>query len=124
MSMSISIPHQHVTYASGVEGTIRGILSTGFEGHAHGHVAFVSKDDSRRYRAISGTCGTSPTVSIQLEQLQLGPGMVELASLDVQILGQSLYHGTGMDADIVLRRIPDETELLRATILLEIEEMS
>ncbi len=122
MSMSISIPHQHVRYASGEEGTVRGILATGHEGHAHGHVAFSSKAGSRRYRALSGAQSSDSTISIELEQLLVGPGVIELATLDVHVLGSNGYADTALDADIVLRSIPNAVELLRATVLLDIQE--
>lgn len=121
MSMSISIPHQRVTFDSGIEGTVRGILATAADGHANGHLAISSKNGARRYRALTGSHGHNSTLSIQLEQIQTSPGAIELASLDVHVLGASRYPGGGQDADIVLRRLPDATELLRATVLLDIE---
>lgn len=121
MSMSISIPHQRVAFDSGIEGTVRGFLATAADGHAHGHLAISSKSGARRYRALTGSHSRNSTLSIQLEQIQTNPGTVELASLDIHILGASLYPGGGQDADIVLRRLPDATELLRATVLLDIE---
>jgi hypothetical protein len=121
MSTSISIPHQHVVFASGIEGTIRGILATGADGHAHGHLAFALKDGARRYRALTGAPGKDVTLSVQLEQLRTESGLIELASLDIQVLGDSRYPGKSQDASIVLRSLPDSTEVLRATVLLEIE---
>lgn len=121
MSMSISIPHQRVIFESGTEGTVRGILSTSIDGHAHGHVAFASKDCTRRYRALTGSFLSCDDISIQLEQILLGAGVIELASLDVHVLSTRSESGLGADADIVLRSVPDAHELLRATILLDIQ---
>jgi len=121
MSTTVSIPHQHVVFDPGSEGTIRGILATGADGRAHGHLALALKDGARRYRAVSGAPGHNGALSVQLEQLRTESGLTELASLDIQILGERRYPGVAQDADIVLRRIPDLTELLRATVLLEMQ---
>jgi hypothetical protein len=102
-------------------GTVRGILATDADGRAHGHLAIASKDGARRYRALTGSEGPDATISIQLEQICADPGIVELASIDVHVLGESHYAGGGQDADIVLSRLPDATHLLRATVLADID---
>jgi hypothetical protein len=100
---------------------VRGIFATGADGHAHGHLAIAFKDGARRYRALTGSAGPDATISIQLEQISTDPGLLELASLDVQVLGDSHYPGGGKDADITLYRLPDSAQLLRATVLLDID---
>lgn len=122
MTLSISIPHQRVMFDSGVEGTVRGLLTTGGDGYAHGHLAVSSKSGARRYRVLAGSQHVNSTISIQLEQIQTDPGTIQLASLDVHVLGVSRYPGGGLDADIVLRRLPDASEIMRTTVLLELDE--
>ena len=121
MSTSISIPHQHVQSDAGVNGTVRGTLVTNPDGDAHGHLAIGVRDSSRRYRALTGSINQNGVHSIQLERIQTDAGMVELASLEITLLGDNRSPGAGKDAKIVIRRIPDDRELFRATVLLNIE---
>ena len=100
---------------------MRGTLVTNLDGDAHGHLAIAVKDSSRRYRALTGSVNLNGVHSIQLERIQTDAGMVELASLEVKVLGDSHSSCFGKDADIVLRRIPDNSELFRATVLLDVE---
>ena len=121
MSTSISIPHQHIRSDAGVDGTVRGTLVTNPDGDAHGHLAIAVRDNSRRYRALTGSINQNGVHSIQLERVQTDAGMIELASLEVKVLGDSRNLCFGKDADIVLRRIPDNSELFRATVHLDVE---
>lgn len=102
---------------------MRGTLSASEAGNAHGHFAIASKDSSQRYRALTGSIDAHGIHSIELERVQTGAGMIELASLEIKLLGSCRDSGSAKDAEIVLRRIPDGREFFRAAVLLDEELM-
>ena len=121
MAKILSIPHQRVTFASGEQGMIRATLTALPDGSAHGHLAVLTRQGSRRYRAISGNCvraidGSGTNACIQMEELLSPPGLEEIVELTIRALASDPAGGD--QAALVLERLPDGSELARAEIRL------
>ncbi len=119
MSTTMTIPHQRITFDSGEEGTIRGSLVSRPNGTAHGHLSIASQSGARRYRAVSGSLESEGSVSAQFEEVRTGSGTIELVSLAVRFSDVHRDHDTS--AEVILSRLPDGAEILRATILITAE---
>jgi hypothetical protein len=124
MTQMLTIPHQHVTFACGEEGTIRATLTAMPDGSAHGHLAILSRHGARRYRAVSGRCGSlpghGPSACIQLEELLSSPGFEEIVELTIESLPGTPAGGDR--AAFVLERLPDGGEIARAEVMLRCED--
>ncbi|CAN5690776.1 hypothetical protein BH23CHL2_BH23CHL2_12730 [soil metagenome] len=119
MSTAITIPHQRVEFEPGTAGTIRGTLVNSADGTAHGHLSIATQAGARRYRAVSGSLEGEGNVSVQLEEVRTGAGTLELVSLDIQFSAEHRDHDTSVD--VILSRLPDGAEIVRATILITVE---
>ncbi|MEZ4520219.1 MAG: hypothetical protein R3A46_01055 [Thermomicrobiales bacterium] len=122
MSRSVTIPHQQVMFDASQAGTIRGMLVAGDDGSAHGHLAIATQGGAHRYRAVSGYTGTEPIVSIQLEEIRTDPGTVDLASLEIYSREHTGAAQGPVEAEIILNRLPDGVEIVRATVRLEVRD--
>jgi hypothetical protein len=125
MTQMLTIPHQHVTFACGDEGTIRATLTALPDGSAHGHLAVLTRHGARRYRAVSGRCDTVPgqgsSACIQMEELFSPAGLEEIVELTIEPLPNT--PATGGRAAFVLERLPDGGEIARAEIRLGCNEV-
>jgi hypothetical protein len=120
MDPMLAIPHQHVTFASGDEGTIRAALAAMPDGSAYGRLSILTRRGARRYRAVSGKYTITPDgrscARIQLEEVRNPPGLEELAEMTItRLSGDS---SGGKRAAFLLQRIPDGCEIARTEVTL------